>query len=282
MRFCMSAMTLRMRPDVEHHRDEQEHERDDDLDQHDGEHRPRHRARAAAGRRASSVTHRRLSTRRSATGWPASIEQRRAERRRRRSPCTRCPAGTPASARTATTCEPRVEVTLTSAAGLDTDARPGRCGLTRSTGSAHEPLQQRRLRDQATIVVQRATHHEAQSVRVAGRRLGVAARVPVPLVQTPGVVGAGSRRPTSLGRPRRPSSRRLRRIVGSARRCALDLDRVPGGSRAVVGQDREVAGAQHELVAVLGERQHHAVAGPAAAARRRRRRTRARRARSRR
>jgi len=53
---------------------------------------------------------------------------------------------------------------------------------------ADEPLQERRLRDQATIVVQRATHHEAQSVRVAARRIGLG-RVTVPFVERGRVVG---------------------------------------------------------------------------------------------
>ena len=100
-------------------------------------------------------------------------------------------------------------------------------------GSAHEPLQQRRLRDQATFVVQRATHHEAQSVRVARRRSRACAARRVPHVERGHVGGARSAASTSAASV--DVGRRSGRLV------ALDLDRVPGGARSVVGHDRQVA-----------------------------------------
>ena len=137
------------------------------------------------------------------------------------------------------------------AAGIDTD--PGeiaRVDAQRRFGD--ESLQQRRLRHQATIVVQRATHHEAQSVRVAGRRLGLAG-LAVPDVERGRVDGR-----RCLGRVDHLVA--FARVGGLDRGRAFDLDRVPGGARTVVGHDRQVARAHHDLVEVRGHREDHSVA----------------------
>ena len=98
-------------------------------------------------------------------------------------------------------------------------------GCTRRPGSGDEPLQQRRLRDQATFVVQRATDHEAQSVRVARRRLGLG-RAAVPA------------RRARARRRRRSTSTSAAGSSGASPSTLIGSQEVPDPSSAMIERSR--------------------------------------------
>ena len=140
----------------------------------------------------------------------------------------------------------------------------------RSSAARDERAERRRLGDEHAAVVEGAAAHEAQSVRVAARttrgRAGVVPHVQrrhlrarrlgrVAAVGLSGGVGSTSASPSVGG------LRLARERLGGGRVVGVDLARRDRLPRHVGERDREPA--QHELVGVLGDRQHRAVAGAA-------------------
>ena len=163
------------------------------------------------------------------------------------------PTGTAGSPTTGRVSDARAAVIFTSVP-LSTPSAARSCGLTRRTLSGTSSGERGRLADDAPVVVERPPDDEPERVAVPRRHAHASAR------RDPIRAARARRRGRDLGF--RVDHGRVLILADVGRGLTLDLDRVPRGSLSVLGQDRELAGPEHDLVDVLTEREHDAVARP--------------------
>ena len=268
-------------PDVEHHRDEQDHERDDDLDQttpstdHDtcASKSGSTARRAFMGAVHRVAVHRSVSTRRSVIAEPASMSSAAPAPSAENSSCA-MPAGHAAVGLDRDHLEPRVEVTFTSAPDSTPNAAAS-CGLIRNGNGRRTRLEHGRFADHPPVVVEPPTHHEPQTVRVAG---GTSTSATEPShSQSSGATRTGpaacsAARSSALSFGSAGSSRPSSSLA-TAPSALIGSQEAPDPSSARI---ESAAGAQHELVGVLAQAaaRHRRVRG--ATTRRRPRRARVR------